>query len=52
LLREGVRLATGERIRLDFVLEAGSVSESVLIKSDAPSAGDPRVIQLGAKINF
>jgi len=36
LVREGVRLATGERIRLDFVLEPGALSESVLIRSDAP----------------
>jgi len=35
LLREGLQLATGERIRLDFVLEPGSLNESVLISSDA-----------------
>jgi len=36
LVREGVRLTTGERIRIDFVLEPGALSESVLIRSDAP----------------
>ena len=36
LLREGVRLATGERIRLDFVLDPGSLNESVLVSADAP----------------
>ena len=36
MVREGVRLATGERVRLDFVLEPGALSESVMIKSDAP----------------
>src|SRR5262249_17329478 len=30
-LREGVRLATGERVRLDFVLEPGAVTEVVTI---------------------
>jgi len=33
--REGVRLATGERVRLDFVLEPGAVSEVVTINQDA-----------------
>lgn len=36
LLREGVRLLTGERTRLDFTLEPGAPSESVAINSDAP----------------
>jgi hypothetical protein len=30
-LREGVRLATGERVRLDVVLEPGAITESVTI---------------------
>ncbi|PWT90441.1 MAG: hypothetical protein C5B55_09740 [Blastocatellia bacterium] len=34
-LREGVRLATGERVRLDFVLEPGTVTEVVTINQDA-----------------
>src|SRR5215831_15538837 len=34
-LREGVRLATGERVRLDFVLEPGAVTETVTINQDA-----------------
>src|SRR5215831_10312286 len=33
--QEGVRLATGERVRLDFVLEPGAVSEVVTINQDA-----------------
>ena len=34
-VRQGVSLATGERVRLDFVLEAGAVSEVVTINQDA-----------------
>ena len=34
-VREGVRLATGERVRLDFVLEPGAVSEVVTVNQDA-----------------
>jgi hypothetical protein len=34
-VREGVRLATGERVRLDFVLEPGAVTEVVTINQDA-----------------
>jgi len=34
-IREGVRLATGERVRLDVVLEPGAVSELVTIVQDA-----------------
>src|SRR5262245_38995918 len=34
-VREGVRLATGERVRLDFVLEPGAVSETVTVNQDA-----------------
>jgi len=35
LTRQGVQLMTGERVRLDFVLEPGSVNESVTIRADA-----------------
>jgi hypothetical protein len=35
VVREGVRLATGERVRLDFVLEPGAVTEVVTINQDA-----------------
>src|SRR6267143_1084855 len=34
-LREGVQLATGERVRLDIVLEPGAVAESVTVNQDA-----------------
>ena len=34
-IREGVRLAIGERVRLDVVLEPGAVSELVTIVQDA-----------------
>src|SRR6266851_1150241 len=34
-VREGVQLATGERIRLDIVLEPGAVAETVTINQDA-----------------
>jgi hypothetical protein len=34
-IREGVRLATGERVRLEVVLEPGAVSELVTIVQDA-----------------
>jgi hypothetical protein len=34
-IREGVRLATGERVRLDFVLEPGAVNEVVTVTQDA-----------------
>ncbi|HEY9500227.1 MAG TPA: carboxypeptidase-like regulatory domain-containing protein, partial [Pyrinomonadaceae bacterium] len=36
LTREGINLATGERIRVDFKLEAGTISESVVVQDDAP----------------
>jgi hypothetical protein len=35
LVREGVQLATGERIRLDFELSPGGVNESVTVTGDA-----------------
>lgn len=34
-IREGVQLATGERIRLDVVLDAGAISESIVVNQDA-----------------
>lgn len=36
VLREQVKLSTGERIRLDFALEPGAISESITVKDDAP----------------
>src|SRR3984893_8077925 len=35
LVREGVRLATGERVRVDVELQPGAVSESVTVNQDA-----------------
>src|SRR5882724_6516216 len=34
-VREGVRLATGERVRVDVELQPGTVSESVTVNQDA-----------------
>jgi hypothetical protein len=34
-VREGVRLATGERVRVDVVLQPGAVSENVTVNQDA-----------------
>lgn len=34
-VREGVRLATGERVRVDVVLQAGAVAETVTVSQDA-----------------
>ncbi|MGH9898175.1 MAG: carboxypeptidase-like regulatory domain-containing protein, partial [Pyrinomonadaceae bacterium] len=34
-VREGVRLTTGERVRVDVALEAGGVSETVTVNQDA-----------------
>ena len=36
LTREGIRLATGETVRLDVQLEVGAVSEAVTVRADAP----------------
>jgi hypothetical protein len=36
LRREQLKLSTGERIRVDFVLEPGTISESITIKDEAP----------------
>ncbi len=35
LVREGLRLATGERIRVDVALSAGKLEEQVTVKADA-----------------
>ncbi|NDD65489.1 MAG: carboxypeptidase regulatory-like domain-containing protein, partial [Acidobacteria bacterium] len=35
VVREGVRLTTGERIRLDFELEVGGVEAEVVVRADA-----------------
>ena len=35
-IRDGIRVATGETLRLDLQLELGSVSEEVTVKADAP----------------
>jgi hypothetical protein len=36
LLREGIRLATGETVRLDLELEIGNLTENVIVHGDAP----------------
>ena len=36
LTRDGVRLATGETIRLDMQLEVGGLTEAVTVTADAP----------------
>ena len=36
LTREGIRLATGETVRLDLQLEVGGVAEAVTVTADAP----------------
>jgi len=36
LTREGLNLATGERVAVDFKLDAGTISESVVVADDAP----------------
>src|SRR5262245_9889476 len=35
-VREGLRVTTGERLRIEVALEIGSVEESVTVNSDAP----------------
>src|SRR2546425_3156233 len=35
-IREGVQLATGERVRLDIALEPGELTENVTVSEDAP----------------
>ena len=36
LAREGIRLATGETLRLDLLLELGALTEAVTVQADAP----------------
>ena len=36
LIREGIRIVTGETVRLDVRLELGSLSEAVVVTADAP----------------
>ena len=36
LIREGVRIATGETVRLDLQLQLGSMAEAVTVTADAP----------------
>jgi hypothetical protein len=36
LVRDGVRLSTGERVRIDVALEVGEISESISVTEDAP----------------
>jgi hypothetical protein len=36
LIREGLRLATGETVRIDLRLEVGAVTEAVTVTADAP----------------
>ena len=50
LVREGITLTTGQTATVDAVLEAGAVSETVTITSDAPIA-DPGKIDLGRVMN-
>jgi hypothetical protein len=35
LMREGIRLSTGETVRLDVALEVGAVSEAITVQGDA-----------------
>ena len=50
LVREGVTLTTGQTATVNTSLEAGAVSETVTITSDAPIA-DPGKIDLGRVMN-
>lgn len=50
LVREGVTLTTGQIATVNAALEAGAVSETVTITSDAPIA-DPGKIDLGRVMN-
>lgn len=50
LIREGITLAAGQTATIDLGLEAGDVSASVTITSDAPIA-DPGKIDLGRVIS-
>lgn len=50
LVREGITLTTGQIATVNATLEAGAVSETVTITSDAPIA-DPGKIDLGRVMN-
>lgn len=50
LVREGITLTTGQIATVNSTLEAGAVSETVTITSDAPIA-DPGKIDLGRVMN-
>jgi hypothetical protein len=39
-VREGVRMATGEKVRLDFQLAVGTTSQSVTVTADVPMLRD------------
>jgi hypothetical protein len=36
MTREGVRISTGDTVRLDLRLEVGSVTEAIVVRADAP----------------
>jgi len=40
VVREGVRMTTGERVRLDFTLTVGAANETVTVREDAPLLRD------------
>jgi hypothetical protein len=40
IVRDGVRMTTGERVRLDFSLTVGAASETVTVTEDAPLLRD------------
>src|SRR5262245_45381483 len=40
VVREGVRMSTGERVPLDFKLSVGAVTQSVTVTADAPILRD------------
>jgi len=40
VVREGIRMSTGERVPLDFKLQVGAVTQSVTVTADAPVLRD------------
>jgi len=40
LVREGIRMSTGERVRVDVHLEVGTASQSITVSGDAPILRD------------
>ncbi|MEO7660715.1 MAG: TonB-dependent receptor [Pyrinomonadaceae bacterium] len=50
LVREGITLTTGQTATVNSVLEAGGISETVTVTSDAPIA-DPGKIDVGRVMN-